>query len=59
MSKSHRTSTSRRSSMSSAPVTRTLIVNVDELDAQVSNGDSKQGLLDLEGCVNVSRHYCL
>ena len=53
MTKSHRAS--RRSSVNSAPVTRTLIVNVDELDAQVSNGDSKQGLLDLEGCVNVSK----
>ena len=52
MAKSHRTT--RRSSVNAAPITRTLIVNVDELEAHVSNGDSKQGLLDLEGCVNVS-----
>lgn len=50
MAKSHRVS--RRSSVSSAPITRTLIVNVDELDPHMSNGESKQGLLDLEGCVN-------
>ena len=56
MSKSHRVT--RRSSVNSAPVTRTLIVNVDELEAQVSNGDSKQGLLDLDGCVNVSAYLC-
>ena len=30
-------------------------MNVDELEPHVSNGDSKQGLLDLEGCVNVRR----
>ena len=51
--KSHRTT--RRSSVNSAPLTRTLIVNVDELEPHVSNGDNKQGLLDLEGCVNVRR----
>ena len=52
MSKAHRAT--RRSSVNSAPVTRTLIVNVDELEAQVSNGDSKQGLLDIDGCMHVS-----
>ena len=30
-------------------------MNVDELEPHVSNGDNKQGLLDLEGCVNVRR----
>ena len=52
MAKSHRTT--RRLSVNSAPVTRTLIVNVDELEPHMSNGDGKQGLLDFEGCVNVS-----
>ena len=53
MSKSSRSErTTRRSSMTSTPITRTLIVNVDDLDAQVNNGMSKQGLLDLEGCVS-------
>ena len=52
MSKSSRSErTSRRSSVNSAPITRTLIVNVDDLDTQVSNGVNK-GLLDLEECVS-------